>query len=63
MQFTSLCKSVLLPVAKSGPHAEIMCKNVLLWWNRLVQTEKCVMLHTGFPQILTGSVVYHVKAQ
>lgn len=40
-----------------------MGKEVLLRRDGPLQTEKGVVLHTGLPQILTGTIVDHVKAQ
>lgn len=40
-----------------------MCKEVLLGWDGSLQSEECVVLHAGLPQVFTGPVVHHVETQ
>ncbi len=40
-----------------------MSEEVLLWWDGPLQPEEGVVLHTGLPQVFTGSVVHHVETQ
>lgn len=40
-----------------------MSEEVLLRWDGPLQPEERVVLHAGLPQVLTGPVVHHVKAQ
>lgn len=40
-----------------------MSKEVLLRRDWPLQPEESVVLHAGLPQVLTGPVVHHVKAQ
>lgn len=40
-----------------------MREEVLLWWDRPLQSEEGVVLHAGLPQVFAGSIVDHVETQ
>lgn len=58
----SVC-ALFSPVSEFRAQGEVVSKEVLLWWDGPLQPEECVMLHTGLPQVFTGSIVHHVETQ
>lgn len=54
---------LLLPVSELWAQGEVVSKEVLLWGDGALQPEEGVVLHAGFPQVLTSPVVDHVETQ
>lgn len=54
---------IFSPVSELRAQCEVMGEKVLLWWYRPLQSEEGVVLDTGLPQVLAGSIVDHVETQ
>lgn len=60
---TRVCGLRFSPVSELGAQGEVVGEEVLLRRDGPLQPEEGVVLHAGFPQVLTGPVVDHVEAE
>lgn len=58
-----VCGLRFSPVSELGAQGEVVGEEVLLRRDGPLQPEEGVVLHAGFPQVLTGPVVDHVEAE